>query len=312
MIVSVITDSAASLPPELADSLGVAVVPLELVVGGEPYHDGELPRDEVVAHIGEGVSTSSPPPGRITKAIEERLLDADSTVVLTISRRMSSTYEAAELAARAVHGPAHVIDTETAAGAEGLVVLPAAECAARGGDSDAVEQAARDAISRVRLVATVDSLDHLVASGRVPEIAGRAGRFLNVHPLFEFRRGRVRPLRPALSRDAALERVVGLWRRSIVPNADLHVAALHADDPGRAERMLDLVRAEIDPATAFVAEFSAVMIAHTGPNLAGLAWWWEPRGNGQARGNGQEEEMDSAMTQSTASHTGSSAASENA
>jgi DegV family protein with EDD domain len=254
----------------------VTVVPLELVVGGQPYHDGDLPLDEVVSHIGEGITTSSPPPGRITKAIEDRLDVADATVVLTISGKMSSTFEAAELAARSVPGRARVVDTETAAGAEGLVVLHAAECASRGGDIDDVVRAARQVIERVRLIATVDSLDHLVASGRVPEIAGRAGRFLNVHPLFEFSHGRAKPLRPALSRDAALERIVGLWRRSIVPDADLHVAAMHAHDRDRAEALLRAVRAEVEPATAFVAEFSTVMIAHTGPDLAGLAWWWEP------------------------------------
>lgn len=282
MRISVITDSAASLPEAMLVPAEVTVVPLELVVGGKPYHDGDLPLDEVVSHIGEGVTTSSPPPGRFTKAIEDRLDVADATVVLTISRRMSSTYDAAELAARSVHGRARVVDTETAAGAEGLVVLHAAECAAHGGDVDEVERAARAVIERVRLVATVDSLDHLVASGRVPEIAGRAGRLLNVHPLFEFGRGRVKPLRPALSRDAALERIVGLWRRSIVPNAALHVAALHAHDRDRAEELLAAVRAEAEPATAFVAEFSTVMIAHTGPDLAGLAWWWEPRGEPSA------------------------------
>jgi DegV family protein with EDD domain len=277
MRISVITDSAASLSEALLAPLDVSVVPLELVVGGKPYHDGDLPLDEVVSHIGEGITTSSPPPGRITKAIEDRLDVADAVVVLTISGRMSSTFEAAELAARAVPGRARVVDTETAAGAEGLVVLHAAECASHGGDVDDVVRAARTVIDRVRLVATVDSLDHLVASGRVPEIAGRAGRFLNVHPLFEFDHGRAKPLRPALSRDAALDRIVGLWRRSIVPDAALHVAALHANDRGRAEQLLRAVRAEVEPATAFVAEFSTVMIAHTGPDLAGLAWWWEPR-----------------------------------
>lgn len=306
MRVSVITDSAASLPEPLAERAKVSVVPLELVVGGKPYHDGDLPLEEVVAHIDEGITTSSPSPGRIAKAIEDRLEDSDATLVLTISRRMSSTYEVARLAARTVNGSARVVDTESAAGAEGLVVLHAARCAARGGDLDDVTRAAREAIDRVRLVATVDSLDYLVAGGRVPEVAGRAGRFFGVHPMFEFGRGRVRPLRPALSREAAIERIVGLWRRSIVPGAALHVAALHANDPARAAQLLASVRAEAEPATAFVAEFSTVMIAHTGPGLAGLAWWWEPSEPGQ------EPAPDVAMAHSTASQTGSSAAVENA
>jgi DegV family protein with EDD domain len=280
MSIRVITDSAASLPERTASELGVTVVPLELVVGGEPFHDGELPLESVIAHLSDGVSTASPSPGRFTKAIEDGVQDGDRALLLTISRRMSSTYDAATLAARAVDGPVRVVDTETAAGAQGLVVLHAARCARGTDDLAAVERAAADAIGRVRLVATVDSLDQLVAGGRVPELAGRAGRALGVNPLFEFRRGRVRALRPAFSRQAALERLVGLWRRTIEPGAALHVAALHADDPDGAAWLLDAVQQEAAPATAFVAEFSTVMVAHTGPGLAGLAWWWEPAAGG--------------------------------
>ena len=66
----------------------------------------------------------------------------------------------------------------------------------------------REVIERVRLVATIPSLDHLVRSGRVPGIAGWAGTTLGINPLFEFRGGAVRRLRPALSREAALDRIV--------------------------------------------------------------------------------------------------------
>ncbi len=38
------------------------------------------------------------------------------------------------------------------------------------------------------------------------------------------------------------------------------------------------MKAEASPVTAFIGEFDAVMVAHTGPGLTGLAWWWEPEG----------------------------------
>ena len=67
------------------------------------------------------------------------------------------------------------------------------------------------------------------------------------------------------------------WRHSRPRDraARLHVAALHALAPEEAARLLEAVRAEAQPATAFVGEFDAVMVAHTGPGLTGLAWWWE-------------------------------------
>jgi DegV family protein with EDD domain len=274
--VCIVTDSAASLPAELASRHDITVVPLSLTLEGISYRDGDISLGELLSRVDEGVTTSAPSPGEVAKAIEERLGN-DGVLVLTIAGTMSGTFHAAHVAASLVDGPVRVVDTETAAGAEGLVVLAAAERARAGASLDEVEAAALHARERVRLLATVDSLDHLVRSGRVPGIAGRAGRSLGLNPLFEFRRGHPKPLRPALSRPAALGRMVTALLNARVAGARLHVAALHAGAPEPAERLLEQVRAEVEPATAFLGSFSPVMVVHTGPGLAGLAWWWDER-----------------------------------
>jgi len=281
--VAIVTDSASALPPDLIAELDVTVVPLLLRVGGVEHRDGDLPLDELLPRLNGGVSTSGPTPAQLSAAIEKRMT-TDGVVVLTIASTMSSTHRAAVLAAESVApdapGPVRVVDTATAAGAQGLVVVHAARAAARGGGIDEVEAAARAAIDQVELVATVDSLDRLVASGRVPGLAGRAGRLLNVNPLFRFHGGRVGSIRPAFTRDAALDRILARWRKTRTGGSRLHVAALHALDEEAAVRLLDEVRATVEPATAFVGSFSSVMVVHTGPGLVGLAWWWEPEGPG--------------------------------
>jgi DegV family protein with EDD domain len=156
------------------------------------------------------------------------------------------------------------------------VVLAAAAAAEQGGALDDVVDAARRAAASVHLIATLPSLDHLVRSGRVPNIAGRAGRLLGIAPVFEFRHGRARPLRPALGLPAALDRMVAAVRRDRQPGAHLHVAALHAEAEAEARALLDRVTSTFVPRTAFVASFGSVMVVHTGPGLIGLAWWWEP------------------------------------
>ena len=274
MSVCIVTDSAASLPPDLAARHDITVVPLSLTLGGISYRDGDLTLTELLSRVDEGVTTSAPSPGEVAKAIEDRLGD-DGVLVLTIAGTMSGTFHAAHVAASLVDGNVRVVDTETAAGAEGLVVLAAAASARSGALLDDVEAVAVRTRERVRLVATVDGLDHLVRSGRVPGIAGWAGRGLGLNPLFEFRRGRPKPLRPALSRQAALDRMVTALLNSRVPGARLHVAALHAGAPEPAEQLLERVAADIEPGTAFAGAFSPVMVVHTGPGLVGLAWWWD-------------------------------------
>ncbi|MCU1467662.1 MAG: fatty acid-binding protein DegV [Actinomycetia bacterium] len=277
MPVSVVTDSAAALPRAMPRNRSIEVVPMWLTIDGTSIREGEMALDELLTH--SDVKTSGPSPGEFEATIA-RCLDFgdDGVVVLTIASAMSSTHEAAVLGAQAAGGPVRVVDTKTAAGAQALVVLAAADASARGESLDAVVGTALAAIPQMRLAATVPTLEHLVRGGRVPNIAGWAGRRLGIAPLFEFRDGRAHPLRPALGMTAAYDRILARWRRGRVPDARLHVAALHADAPVEAENLLDRVRAEAEPATAFVAEFGSVMVAHTGPGLVGLAWRWEPLG----------------------------------
>jgi fatty acid-binding protein DegV len=141
-----------------------------------------------------------------------------------------------------------------------------------------VVAAAEGAAVRARLVATLPSLEHLARGGRVPGIAALGARWLGLQPVFEFRQGKVRPLRPARGRRLACQRIVAIWaadERQRPQGSLLHVAALHALEPDVADEMLRQVASHVEPATAFVGSFSPVMVAHTGPGLAGLAWWWE-------------------------------------
>ncbi|HWE69456.1 MAG TPA: DegV family protein [Acidimicrobiales bacterium] len=292
MNVSVVTDSAASLPAGAAERLGIVVVPMTLVLGGIVYADGDLAPSEVVARVGrESVSTSAPSPGDFLKGLAAATEGEESggqVVALTVSSSMSASYEVAHTAASYVDdAEVRVIDTRTAAGAQGLVVMAAAELARTGASLDAVTAKARQVAGQVRLMAALSSLDYLARSGRVPGAAAWAGRSLGVRAMFEFAAGGVRPRRPARSDRGALDRMVGamLQARPADPGpggAVLHAAVLEAQAPESAATLRAMVVEAVPAAVIFEAPFSSVMIAHTGPGLVGLAWWWEARDGGTA------------------------------
>lgn len=280
--VAVVTDSAAALEPAVAARWHITVVPMGLEVAGRALSEAEMSLEELVGHLDQGVQTSAPPPGAFASAIESALEGgARSVVVLTVGSNLSSSYQSAVTAARLADQTDRevaVVDTGTAAGAEGLVVLAAAQTAAAGGATLAeVEARAQLAAAEVRLVAAVEELTYLVRGGRLAAGAARAGEHLGVRPVFELRRGKIHPLRPSLSAGGALDQILGQWRRSIVEGADLHVAALHALRDEDAATLLAKVRAEVEPETALIGTFGPVMVAHTGPGVIGLAWWWERR-----------------------------------
>lgn len=275
MTVKVVTDSAASLPAALAAERDIVVVPMQLEIAGSSLDERHVTMEELVARLDEEVHTSGPSPGSFADALES-VDQSDGVVVLTVAGRMSSTYQSACTAARLLgDAKLRVIDTNTAAGAEGLVVLGTAELAQAGASIDDVEARARAIANKVRLVASVGSLHYLARGGRVPDIAARAGSRLGVHLLFEFRPNGVHPLRPSLGATSAVDQVIGHWRRSIVANAKLHLAVLHALREADAADLLQRVSAEVQPASSFIGTFGPVMVAHTGPDVIGLAWWWE-------------------------------------
>jgi DegV family protein with EDD domain len=249
---------------------------MQLEVGGQVMDEAALSIEDLVAQLHDGVHTSGPSPGAFVEVFDRLPRDCD-IVVLTVGAHLSSTYQAATTAASIVQAShrVEVVDTGTAAGAEGLVVAEAADTAMVGASVDAVVARAVEVAAKVRLVAAVDELTYLARGGRVPSIAAWAGSHLGVRILFEFRRDGVHPLRPSLSQQGALEHILGLWRASRV-DASLHVAALHALREGQAHSLLEQVSAEVEPALSFVATFGPVMVAHTGPGVIGLAWWWGP------------------------------------
>jgi DegV family protein with EDD domain len=283
--VTVVTDSAAALPPDLVARYDIRVVPLVLQVGGDRYRDGEIGLDELVRRFDEPISTAAPSPGEFATVIAEARR-AGPVVTLTVAAGMSSTHDSAKLAAKLVTdndprgtesspGPdVAVLDTGTAAGAQGLVVLAAAGAAAEGADRDEVVATAERVAGRVRLAASVADLERLARSGRVPDAARWIGDRLGVRPLFEFRDGRARPLRPAFSAEAALDRIVQRCAAGAGRGARLHVTVLHALNPEAAATLAARVQA-LDPVSFLIGPFSPVMVAHTGRGLAGLAWWWE-------------------------------------
>lgn len=275
---TVITDSAAILPEELAAGLGVAVVPLRIGLGTESHLDGDIDPEVLIART-EEVTTSGPTPGDFLAALDQHG-ESGGALILTVSHAMAeSTFLAARAAAGAAEIPTRVVDTESAAGGEGLVVLEAARVAAAGGSLDEVEMAARRVVAQVRLVAMLPNLDHLVRSGHVPDAAAWAGRWIGLRPVIQLQHGRVRPLAPALSDEAAYRRVLDAWRRTIPGSpAPLRIAALHSLAPEPAAGLLAAVEEELEPVASFVGSFGTAMLVHSGPGVVGLAWWWDTPG----------------------------------
>ena len=279
--VAVIVDSAASVPDEFRDSPLTFVVPMRLHIGGRTYRDGvDISTDEfyrIQKRKTDVATTSAPTPADFLKAYEAASQVADSALTVVVSETFSAAKMSADAAMERFREArptfeARNLDSMSAAGGQGLVAWEALKESVRGSDLKRVEARALEIRGRARLLAYVDTLYYLWKSGRASSIAHKGASLLKLKPVFELSQSQVRGVAKPRTSRRALERVVELTEER-VGGRETRGIVMHAEAEEMAERLRDLLRARLDCAELFIAEFTPVMGAHIGPGMVGVAFW---------------------------------------
>lgn len=278
---SIVVDSAASRPVDDGKRPPVLVVPMALNISGKTYLDGlDLTTAEFYRMLRESpgaASTSAPTPGSFRDTFVRAAANAEAILCLTVASRFSASYDAARLGADEARQESpetqlHVLDSKSAAGGEGLVALEALRVVEAGGGLEDAIAAAKRVMSKVRLIALVDTLRYLWKSGRVPAIAHAGTSLLQIKPIFELAGGEVRTLARPRTRRRAIRRVADLVAERAEKDK-VHATVMHADAAADAADLAQCLGDELDCDELFVSEFTPVMGAHTGPGLLGVAFW---------------------------------------
>ena len=278
--VALVCDSSVCLPREIVDEYALHVVPMELSLKGKTYLDGvDISPQEfysLLAQCEELPTTSAPSPASFIKAYTEGAAHAESVLCLTLLSTVSTTYHVALVAAemaREALPKAHieVMDTHTAAGGQGLVVLAAARAAARDATLPQVKAEAQRVMQGVSLIAFLDTLQYLSRGGRIPRIAAWAGSALKLKPMMELSQGEIRPLERPRTRRRATERLLAIVHER-VGNGAIRANVMHALALDDAQALKERLLSEFNCVEALVSEFTPVMGTHTGPGLVGIAF----------------------------------------
>ncbi len=236
--IRVVTDSGADLDRAVAAEHGVSVVHLDVRLGafGPDITSTWSPEEfwERSAHIAELPETSAPSPGAFKEAFSA-LADegAEGIVCITLSSKLSATYQAAVVGAESVTDGirVRVVDSQFATMAEGLTVLDAVATAEAGGDFEAVAAAAVASSGRMQLFGTLDSLDNLRKGGRLGSAQALLGGLLDIKPVLEIRDGVLELESRPRTRSRSFERLASKVREAedLERLAVVHAAASDVD-----------------------------------------------------------------------------------
>jgi DegV family protein with EDD domain len=275
MPVVVVTDSTASLPPEVAEEHGIVVVPLQVVIGAEVYDEGsEGATPELVAAALKEfrpVSTSRPTPAALLAVYEEQAARGATEIVsVHLSSEMSGTFESAQLAARDASLPVLPVDSRQVGVATGYAALAAAAVAAAGGSAEEAAAAARARAEASASLFYVDTLEYLRRGGRIGAAAALFGGALAVKPLLQISEGRVASLERVRTSSRALARLEELAVQAAGDRSvDVCVAHLASQDRAAqlTEHLSERLADNLEGREVWCGELGAVLGAHVGPGM---------------------------------------------
>lgn len=272
MAIRIVTDSTADLPAEVAEQLGITVVPLNVHFGEETFLDGvDIHHEEFFERLRAArqlPTTSQPSPGKFMEVYGSLAEAGDQIVSIHISDKLSGTLNSARQAKEQMEGTSiEIIDARQAALGTGLVAMAAAKAVQQGASYETVLEEANSAVEQVQLFGLLDTLEYLRKGGRIGMVRGFIGTLLKVRPIITVLDGVVQSATSVRSRAYGTQYMVTLAEE----RAPLKQAAvMHSSTDEEAEALAERIRPLVADGQVLQGRIGPVVGTHAGPGVIGI------------------------------------------
>lgn len=280
----ILTDSASDLAAPFTEK--AVVLPMSVSFGTTQYRDGvDLSGQAFYEKLIEEDDlpvTSQIPPMQFMEACEKALEDHDAVVIITISSKLSGTWQSACLAASEFGNKVFVVDSESASLGEGILVQRALELADTGMPAEKIALQLDAEKKDIHLIALVDTLEYLQKGGRLSKSAAAIGQLLSIKPVIAVENGEVAVLGKARgSRKGNNLLVQEIEKTSGIDFTRPYMLGYSGlSDTLLQKYIQDSARLWKDQALGLpVSLIGATIGTHTGPGAVGVAFFSKPTDN---------------------------------
>lgn len=195
MSLRIIIDSASDLTKEQADRLGLDFLPLKTIFGEEEFLDGiTLSHHEFYEKLIESdtlPTTSQISPHDFEQIYADVKEKGDTAIVITLSGKLSGTYQSANIALDGYEDCVTIVDSENVCLGEQILIMYACQLRDAGASVFEIVSALEVKKKDVRVVALLDTLEYLKRGGRISKTAAFAGNLLSIKPVIAIVDGEV-------------------------------------------------------------------------------------------------------------------------
>jgi DegV family protein with EDD domain len=282
--VAIVTDSTASIPESLIETLKIHWVPYYIHRGREVLRDLVTVQREAfyrwLPSAEELPQTASPGPGEYLQ-LYERLAEEEGVreiASIHMTSKGSGAFQAATVAASTLREKLpelqiEVIDTLNVSMCQGWMVIEAARAALENRSLPEIVEQVKAMIPVTSMIQTADTLKYLYMGGRIGRAKHLVGSLLQIRPLIGMEEGVIVPLGQARSRRKAYQMMADMVEAAVGPGGKIKVAYVHAAAQEEAEKIRVLVEQRLTCVESLITELPPALGVHTGPGTAGLCFF---------------------------------------
>lgn len=276
--VRIIIDSSADFEPEIADELGITVIPMKTIFGEKEFAEGiDITREqfyEKLVESDEFPRTSQVTPFEFARELD-KLEDGDEALIITLSGELSGTAESARTAASQSPAPAFVVDSESVTIGERILVERAVEMRDAGAEAKTIAETLDREKADIKVIATLDTLEYLKRGGRISAAAALAGGLLSIKPVVGVVDGEV----AVLGKARGSKQGNNMLREMIAETGIDFSRPVHLGYTGLSDKLLrkyvadsrDLFEAHLDELSSSI--IGSTIGTHVGPGAIAVAYF---------------------------------------
>jgi hypothetical protein len=277
--IALVTDSIADLPESMVDQYQIHMFPINLIINETTYYDKVTIQSsrfyEMMDSLEVYPTSAQPNPKSLENFFSFLTTYYQKVIVLTVSEKMSGTFQAFKEAALKFKDVAdiRVINSKQNSGAEGLLVLKAAQLIESAASIDDIEQTIESLTGKSKILVSVKTLKYMVRSGRVSKVTGIIGKIMNLKPIISIdETGQGIIFEKSLSLKSSNRKIEQHIREVVREHGIENFAIVHANAPDRAKQYAELYQEIIGKAPDYVMDISTIVAMNAGIGTVAIAY----------------------------------------
>mgnify|MGYP000135669942 FL=1 len=252
MSYKIVVDSCCELPEELKHDPRYEIVPLTLIVGDsyERLDDDGFDQKEFLQTVAEcPVSPKSACPSP-EKYMEAYRTDADHVYVVTLSSKLSGSYNSAVLGKNLYHETygekqIYVVDSRSASCGETQIAMQIARWEDEGMGYEEITEKIEKFTDGMHTYFVLDNLDTLRKNGRLSGVKALVASTLSIKPVMAGDQGSIVQLGQSVGIKKALAKMVDYVVRDVVDAEKKYLMITHCNNPERANSVKEQILSKV-------------------------------------------------------------------